>query len=55
MILPALNWKVAPGAPLINFNDEGGGGGGVPTEVHIYTQKDHNFSICLPKKITTVF
>ena len=52
------NWRVYkpgwigdPGAPLTNFNDGGGVGG--PTEVHILCPKNHNFRICLPKKITT--
>ena len=31
----------------------GGGGGGGPTEVHNLYPKNHNFRICLPKKITT--
>ena len=43
-----------PGVPLINFND-GGRGGGVRQRFIFYTQKNHNFRICLPKKITTFF
>ena len=42
--------EFSPGAPLRNFND---GGGGVRQRFIIYTQKNHNFRICLPKKITT--
>ena len=42
-----------PGVPLTNFND--GGGGGVRQRFIFYAQKDHNFSVCLPKKITTFF
>ena len=37
-----------PAAPLTNFND-----GGVPQRFIFYTQKNLNFRICLPKKITT--
>ena len=44
---------IAPGAPLTNFND--GGGGGVQQKFIFYTQKNHNFRICLPKKITIFF
>ena len=43
-----------PGAPLTNFND-GGGGGGVRQRFIFYTQNNHNFRICLPKKISTFF
>ena len=32
-----------------------GGGGGVQQRFIFYTQKDHNFRIGLPKKITTFF
>ena len=39
-----------PGAPLTNFNDGDGGGGGVRKRFIFYTQKNHNFRICLPKK-----
>ena len=39
-----------PGAPLTNFNDGGGGGGGGRQRFIFYTQKLHNFRICLPKK-----
>ena len=39
-------------APLTNFNHDGEGGGGL-TEVHILYPKNHNFRICLPKKVTT--
>ena len=52
-----LHIKLTPGAPLTNFNDGGGGGGGGGGEVQqrfiFYAQKNHNFRICLPKKITT--
>ena len=47
--------KQSPGAPLTNFNDGGRGGGGVRQRFIFYTQKNHNFRICLPKKITTSF
>ena len=40
--------KLLPGAPLTNFNDIGGGG--VWQRFIFYTQKDHNFRICLPQK-----
>ena len=33
----------------------GGGGGGIRQRFIFYTQKDHNFRICPPKKITTLF
>ena len=39
-----------PGAPLTNFNDRG-----VQQRLIFYSQKDHNFRTCLPKKITTFF
>ena len=43
-----------PGAPLTNFNDGGwggdGGGGEVRQRFIFYTQKNHNFRICLPPK-----
>ena len=55
--VPGLKAKICsviPGALLTNFN-EGEGGGGGPTEVHILYPKNHNFRICLPKKITTFF
>ena len=39
-----------PGAPLTNFND-----GEVRQRFIFYTQKNHNFRICLPQKITTSF
>ena len=42
----------SPGAPLTNFND---GGGGVRQRFIFYTQKNYNFRICLPKKITTFY
>ena len=42
----------SPGAPLTNFND---GGGGVRQRFLFYTQKNPNFTICLPKKILTFF
>ena len=38
-----------PEAPLTNFND-GGWGGGARERFIFYTQKNHNFRICLPKK-----
>ena len=42
------------GVPLTNFNDgRGGGGRSDRGSYYFYTQKDHNFKICLPKKITT--
>ena len=44
--------------PLTNFNSRGGGrGGGVGSDRGSYfcTQKNPNFRICLPKKITTFF
>ena len=44
-----------PRAPLTYFNDGGGGGGGIRQRIIFYTQKNHNFKICLPKKITTFF
>ena len=47
-----------PGVPLTNFNDEGGrggGGGGVRERFIFYTQRNHNFIISLPIKITTFF
>ena len=45
-----------PGAPLTNFNDEGGGGGGGVQERFIfYTQRNHNFRICLSIKVTAFF
>ena len=40
----------SPGAPLTYFND-----GGVRQRFIFYTQKNPNFSICLPKKIPTFF
>ena len=40
------------GVPLTNFND-GRGGWSDRGSYYFYTQKDHNFKICLPKKITT--
>ena len=43
-------WVNTPGAPLLNFND-----GEVWQRFIFYTQKNHNFRICLPKKITTLF
>ena len=43
-----LIYKQKPGAPLTNFND-----GRVRQRFIFYTQKNHNFRICLPKKITT--
>ena len=46
-----------PGAPLTNFNDGRGGRGewvggwgGVQQRFIFYSQKNHNFRICLPKK-----
>ena len=39
-----------PGAPLTNFNDRG-----ALTEVRILNQKNHNFRMCLLKKVTTFF
>ena len=44
--------RKTPGAPLTNFNV---GGGGVQQRFKFYTQKNHNFRICLPKEITTFF
>ena len=41
---------LSSGAPLTNFND-----GGIRQRFIFYTQKYHNFRICLPKKITTFF
>ena len=35
--------------------ERGGGGEVVRQRFIFYTQKDHNFRICLPKKITTFF
>ena len=47
---------VDPGSPLTNINDSGGGGGGGgPTDVHILYQKNHNFRMCLLKRVTTFF
>ena len=42
-------------APFTNCNDEGrgGGGGGWRERFIFYTQRNHNFRICLPIKITT--
>ena len=47
-----VNWwnTLLPGAPLTYFND-----GGVQQRFIFYTQKNHNFRICLPKKIPTFF
>ena len=42
-----------PGTPLTYLNDEEGGG--VRQRFIFYTQKDLNFRICLPQKITTLF
>ena len=42
---------VTPGAQLTNFINGGLG----PREVHILYPKNHNFRICLPKKITTFY
>ena len=47
-------WEVTPGDPLTNFND-GGGGGVSDRSSYFITQKNHNFRICLPKKITAFF
>ena len=41
---------MSTGAPLTNFND-----GEVQQRFIFYTQKNHNFRICVPKKITTFF
>ena len=40
-----LTHTEAPGGPFTNFND-----GGVRQRFIFYTQKNHNFRICLPKK-----
>ena len=54
-IVSIIFWRIlytcyiAPGAPLTNLND----GGGVQQRFIFYTQKNHNFRICLPQKITT--
>ena len=45
-----FNSVFSPGAPLTNFNDRG-----VQQSFIFYTPKNHNFRICLPKKITTSF
>ena len=39
-------------ATLTIFNDLGGG---VQQRFIFYTQKDYNFGICLPQKITSFF
>ena len=44
-----------PGAPLTNLMMGKGGGGGVQQRFIFYTQQNHNFRICLPKKITIFF
>ena len=40
-------WIEIAGSPLTNFND---GGEGVRQRFIFYTQKSHNFRVCLPKK-----
>ena len=42
-------WET-PGTPFTNINY-----GGIRQRFIFYTQKNHNFRICLPKKITTFF
>ena len=45
---------LVPRGPTHKFYDGGvGGGGGVRQRFIFYTQKNHNFRICLPKKINT--
>ena len=45
-------WPQGPHSQILMM---GGGGGGVRQRFIFYTQKNHNFRICLPKKITTFF
>ena len=44
-----------PQGPHLQILMVGGGGGGGGQRFIFYTQKNHNFRICLPKKITTFF
>ena len=43
--------QLIPEAPVTSFNDRGGGRG--RQRFIFYSPKNHNFRICLPKKITT--
>ena len=43
---------VDPGAPITNFNDRGGG---LRQRFIFYTKKNHNFRMCLLKKVITFF